>query len=315
MSFCVRHIDETTAQNALLLVILILGVLLGCISIATVVLYCLRRSQKRRARRDDLVIPMKFMKDNNDAVRSIPNDTVSRYLRITGLNERDQWWAEDKAQELTSHSSSTDASQQQLSTPTIGCLRGCVLTSVGNGRTAAHTATAQGNASPQRWQHHQRGEGDRPPLATAIPTRSRRERWVSFPNTTNRMSLSEDMVPEGLKYTVSMYKTERKRGVNIVINWAGKEGNHRISGTPRDCKIIRRIVVCPHPPYSSLNARLTTVKGQQEYRRPREQAGHRGQKVDKYHKGYTWFSRVSAGKDIAENEPTIEKCGDDDKHA
>ncbi len=87
MSFCVRHIDETTAQNALLLVILIrecstpparpitgtfpvVGILLGCISIATVVLYCLRRSQKRRARRDDLVIPMKFMKDNNDGTRS-----------------------------------------------------------------------------------------------------------------------------------------------------------------------------------------------------------------------------------------------------
>ncbi|KAF8988746.1 hypothetical protein BDZ89DRAFT_1152460 [Hymenopellis radicata] len=77
MPVFVRHIDsdDTTAQDVLFLVVLILGVLLVCISIATVVLYCLRRSQKRRERSEKLpiVIPMKFIEeDNKDGSRSEP---------------------------------------------------------------------------------------------------------------------------------------------------------------------------------------------------------------------------------------------------
>lgn len=49
------------------------GILLGCISIASIVLYCLRRSSKLRARRDDLpiVIPIKFVEDENRRPESV----------------------------------------------------------------------------------------------------------------------------------------------------------------------------------------------------------------------------------------------------
>ncbi|KAF9018981.1 hypothetical protein BDZ89DRAFT_1073437 [Hymenopellis radicata] len=70
MPICTRHVDETTSQDVLFIVVLILGLLLASISIATAVLYCMKRSRKLHEMTEkQIIISLEVIEDNKGGGR------------------------------------------------------------------------------------------------------------------------------------------------------------------------------------------------------------------------------------------------------